>query len=89
MRQKEYTMEKRTYKSPDYISKKDRKYKQIHPDAFRFHIFVRLKIINIKDDIFCICNNYEEKIELINMDSFFYFNEIRKERINKLLLIHN
>jgi hypothetical protein len=80
MRQKEYIMEKQTYKSYDYISKKDHKYKQIHSNEFRFHIFVKLKIISIKDDI-AMVNNYIEEIQLINMDGFFYFNEIRKEKM--------
>ena len=81
MRQDEYIAEKNTYKPPEYIQKRDQKWRKNHPLAYRFHEFIRVPIR-------CICENIatvvydgrEQQIILQNMDGFFYFNELRKKK---------
>lgn len=86
MRQGEYRFEKKTYKDRKYIDKNDRKYKQKYPEKYRFHLFVRLKIISIKDDVATVIySGNKTDIQMINMDAFFYFNEDRKTKMLALL----
>ena len=63
MRQNEYRLEKQTYKTPEYIMKNDKKYKKSHPLELRFHLFVKLQIISISNNIAFV--NYQEVSELI------------------------
>lgn len=89
MRQSEYITEKNTYKSPAYIQKQDKKYKKIHPCHFRFHIFVKLKIVFIKDNVATVIyEKHTQQIILQNMDSFFYLNEVRKKSIEEQLKMY-
>ena len=64
MRQNEYLLEKQTYKTPEYIMKNDKKYKKSHPLELRFHLFVKLQIISISNNIAFV--NYQEVSELIH-----------------------
>ena len=63
MRQNEYRLEKQTYKTREYILKNDKKYKKSHPLEFRFHLFVKLQIISINNNIAMV--NHKEISELI------------------------
>lgn len=63
MRQNEYRLEKQTYKTPEYIMKNDKKHKKSYPLELRFHLFVKLQIISINNNIATI--NYKEISELI------------------------
>ena len=63
MRQNEYRSEKQTYKTREYILKNDKKYKKSHPLEFRFHLFVKLQIISINNNIAMV--NHKEISELI------------------------
>jgi len=63
MRQNEYRLEKETYKTREYILKNDKKYKKSHPLEFRFHLFVKLQIISINNNIAMV--NHKEISELI------------------------
>jgi len=86
MRQEQYISEKNTYKDPLFIQKQDSKYKRSHPNENRFHMFVQLKIILVEDKtVTVIYEKREKKIQLQNMDSYFYFNEIRKIEQEKKL----
>lgn len=110
MRQNEYILEKNGYREPEFIMKQDIKYKKTHTTAYRFHAFVKINIIYIKDNIAVIdasnlrsslssitipqikdfiqrffSENKEKDhhIVLQNMDSFFYFNDIRRKIIEE------
>ena len=86
MRQTEYRLEKNTYKSNKYIQKLDKKYKEKNPCNFRFHIYVKLQIICIKNKIATVIyENKEQEIVLQNMDAHFYLNEFRKQNMEKQL----
>jgi hypothetical protein len=81
MRQEEYISEKNSYKNPDFIRKQDKKYKKTHPTKYRFHLFVQLEIVFIENNIATVIYKKDEiKIQLQNMDSYFYFSEIRKNK---------
>lgn len=50
--------------------------KKNFPDKYRFHIFVMLKIISIKNNVATVIyDNCKQNIILQNMDALFYFNE--------------
>ena len=91
MRQPEYIAEKNTYKTPEYIQKRDQKWRKNHPLAYRFHEYVKLPIVSISEN-----NNIatvvhvgrEQQIVLQNMDGFFYFNETRKKKQEEKLRKH-
>lgn len=63
MRHHEYRLEKQTYKTPEYIMKNDKKYKKTHPLEYRFHLFVKIEIISINDNIAVV--NHKEISDLI------------------------
>ena len=84
MRQNEYTLEKNAYKNITFILKQDKKFKKLHPCEYRFHLFVKLKIIHIDNKV--ATTMYEKRkqnIILQNMDSYFYFNEIRRKKLEE------
>jgi hypothetical protein len=82
MRQNEYTVEKNSYKQPEFIQKQDKKFKKKHPSAFRYHIFVILTILSINGcKATVIYEKQEKQIILQNIDSYFYFNECRKKKL--------
>lgn len=90
MRQNEYSLEKNTYKNINYIRKQDKKYKKSHPCDYRFHLFVKLQIIHIDNKV--ATTMYEKRkqnIILQNMDSYFYFNEIRKKKLEEIVKSFN
>lgn len=79
MRQIEYRLEKNTYKTPIYIQTRDIKYRKTRPNEHRFHLFVQLKIIHIENNIATVIyEKHQKQIILQNMDSFFFFDEIKK-----------
>ena len=81
MRQCQYVSEKNTYKDPSFIQKQDNKYRRSHPNEHRFHLFVKLKIILVEDNIVTVMyEKHEKKIQLQNMDSYFYLNDTRKTK---------
>jgi endo-alpha-1,4-polygalactosaminidase (GH114 family) len=90
MRHNEYISEKNTYKTPEYIQKRDQKWRKKQPLAYRFHEFVQISVLSItnKNIATIIRNGREQQIVLQNMDGFFYFNETRKkkqeEKIDKI-----
>lgn len=90
MRHDEYKNEKKTYKTPEYILKNDKKYRKKQPEKFRFHLFVQLTVLSVQNNIALVI--YEKKhqyITLQNMDSFFYLNEYKKVKIEKQIqLLH-
>lgn len=89
MRQNEYIKEKNTYKDPIFIQKQDQKYKIKNPCHYRSHLFVKLKILCINDNIATVIYEKQERqIILQNMDSFFYFNEVRKIKMEEQLIFY-
>lgn len=87
MRQEKYILEKKTYKEPTYITKQDRLYKNKFPAAYRYHVFVKFKIVS-KDgsDIYTgMYENQKYTVKLQNMDGYFWFENIRKKQMLELL----
>ena len=81
MRQEQYISEKNSYREPEFIQKQDKKYKKSHPSSYRFHLFVKLEIVLVENKIITVIyEKHEIKIQLQNMDSYFYLNEIRKNK---------
>ena len=81
MRQDEYISEKNTYKSPEYIQKRDQKWRKKHPLAYRFHEFIQVPIKHVCDNIVTVVySDQEQQVILQNIDGFFYFNESRKKK---------
>lgn len=79
MRQIEYRLEKNTYKTHNYIQTRDIKYNKTRPNEHRFHLFVKLKIIHIENNIATVIyEKHQKHIILQNMDSFFFFDEVKK-----------
>ena len=75
--------------------KNDAKHKIKHPNAYRFHIFRKFKIINFKKETGIVKVLYDNKHQLLklqNMDGFFYFNENRRNKIEdhlKMMMAKN
>ena len=85
MRHNEYILEKNRYTEPKFIQKHDKKYKKSYPNAFRFHIFVKVNIVSINKNIATVIYEKQEQyIILQNMDSYFYLNEVRKQKITEM-----
>ena len=88
MRHNEYILEKNRYAEPKFIQKQDNKYKKTRPTASRFHIFVKVHIVSVNNNIATVIyEKKEQDILLQNMDSFFYLNEIRKQKLTDLYLL--
>jgi len=88
MRQEQYRLEKQKYAKIDFIMKNDKKYKIKHPNAYRFHIFMKFKIMHFNKEtniIKVLYNNEHQLLKLQNMDGFFYFNENRRSKIEDYL----
>lgn len=86
MRKTEYRLEKNTYKEPKFIQKQDKKYKKTHPCQYRFHTFVKMEILSVKNSIATVILDKHQKIIVLqNMDSYFFLNEIRKKKIEEQL----
>jgi hypothetical protein len=86
MRHDEYILEKNSYKDPEFILKKDKKYKKTFPNANRFHIFVKVTIVSIVNNIATVIYEKKEKnIILQNLETFFYLNDIKKNKITEIV----
>ena len=89
MRQEKYILEKKTFKDSKYIEKQDRLYKNKYPSAYRFHKFVKLKVITkheSESDVFIgMYENQKYTVRIQNMDGYFYFGDSRKKRTLELL----
>ena len=84
MRQIQYRLEKNTYKDPIFIQKQDKRYKKTYPCHYRFHLFVKLEIVCINENMATVIyDKQKQNIVLQNMDSLFFFNEVRKKNIEQ------
>ncbi len=87
MRQEEYVCERMKYVNPKVTLKRDILYKKSHPGNYRFHEFVRLRVLKttIIDSI-CIFHVYdleakcEIEVRLRNMEAFYFFDDNRRTR---------
>ena len=95
MRQDEYACERMTYVKPKVTIKRDILYKKSHPGDYRFHEFVRLRIMKTTIiesirvfHVYDIDAKCEREVRLRNMDSFFFFDDnrrIRQETYQKII----
>lgn len=67
MRHNEYILEKNRYAEPKFIQKQDNKYKKSHPLVYRFHLFVKLQIISINNNVAVVnCKEISELIQNVS-----------------------
>ena len=80
------------YVNPKVTAKRDALYKKSHPTDYRFHEFVRLRVLSVSDSTRVYVYNMEDKTKshviLRNMDAFFYLNDkhrvLQEDRLCKI-----
>lgn len=90
MRQEKYILEKKTYKEQKFIQKQDKLYKKQYPMLYRYHLFVKLKVIaNNEENIFTVIYENPHCPIMINHATIKYMDFFGKNKNEFKIKIQN